>query len=111
MATLNQRKFSRATIPVVVEYRIASYEAFLKEYAENLSEGGIFIRTYKPCELGAQIFFQFSLEQGGTLIEGMGKVVHISGGSDAGMGVEFLELPEDSRTLISEIVADRMSRI
>jgi uncharacterized protein (TIGR02266 family) len=108
---MNQRRHPRADMPIVVEYRVASYEQFLSEYAANLSVGGIFIRTDEPCVLGATIFFQFKLDAGSTLIEGMGKVVHVSEDGEAGMGVEFLELADDSREIIAEIVADRLSRI
>jgi len=108
---MNQRRHTRADMPIVVEYRVASYEQFLSDYAANLSEGGIFIRTQQPCTLGATIFFQFKLDAGNTLIEGMGKVVHVSEDGERGMGIEFVQLAGESREIIAEIVADRMSRI
>jgi molecular chaperone DnaK len=108
----NRRRHERTALHLLVQYRFSSLEAFLAEYALNISPGGMFIRTAEPCEEGAVVYLQFSLTDGSRLIEGMGRVVRVNpapGSEDhpAGMGVEFVNFDEDSMALIEDICAAR----
>lgn len=109
-----RRKHPRTPLSLLVQYRSSSFEDFLAEYSVNLSPGGIFIRTDVPHELGAMLYLQFFLSDGSRLIEGLGRVVHVNApgqrGVDPGMGIEFLNLEDDSREVIEEICKAKAAR-
>jgi type IV pilus assembly protein PilZ len=109
-----KRRFARAALSLLVQYRFNTFEDFLAEYSVNLSAGGIFIRTDQPKEEGSIIYLQFSLKDGSRLIEAMGRVVRVNppgvAGRVPGMGIEFLNFDEESSQLIEEIVASRQSK-
>ena len=72
----------------------------------NLSIGGVFVKTTDRRPVGSQVFFQFTLRGGGTLIEGLANVVHVN---DEGMGMEFVSVLEPSAGIIRALVAQRLS--
>lgn len=82
----------------------------MREYAVNISAGGMFIRSIEPYECGSMVYLQFRLRDGHKLVEGLGKVVHVNPPEhqDPGIGVEFVNLDADSRELIDEIVSERV---
>jgi molecular chaperone DnaK len=106
------RKHPRTELSLLVQYRFDTFEDFLAEYSVNISPGGIFIKTSKPHETGAIIYLQFSLRDGSRLIEGMGRVVHVTppgpGVREPGIGVEFLNFDEASQDLVADICASRL---
>lgn len=106
-----KRRWPRAPLNVLVQFRFDTFDEFLAEYSVNISPGGIFIRTDAPREEGAIIYLQFTLRDGSRLIEGMGKVVRVNPPGNpqrpAGMGIEFLNFDEESMALIAEICAQR----
>jgi len=108
-----KRKSPRAELHILVQFRFDTFEDFLAEYSIDISVGGMFLRTDHPRPEGSMIYLQFALRDGSKLIEGLGKVVRVNpGGTDrpAGMGVEFVNLDEDSRVLIEEIVSQKMAQ-
>ena len=84
----------------------------MREHAVNLSVGGMFIATRNPWAKGALVYLQFRVADGGTLIEGLAKVVHVNppGHKQPGMGVEFVSLDEDSREFIDSAIATQLTR-
>lgn len=105
-----RRRHQRTPLSMLVQYRFDTFEDFLAEYSLNLSPGGLFICTEEPREEGSIIYVQFTLKDGSRLIEGMGRVVRVNpkgGPAPSGMGVEFLNLDEDSLTLVNQICAAR----
>lgn len=106
----DRRVYPRVPLRMLVQFRLDDMDVFLREYAVNISAGGMFIRSVQPYEHGSMVYLQFRLRDGHKLIEGLGKVVHINPPShhDPGIGVEFVNLDADSRLLIDEIVAERL---
>jgi len=110
----DKRRAPRAELHILVQFRFASFEDFLAEYATDISAGGMFLRTDTPRPEGAMIYLQFALRDGSKLIEGLGKVVRVNppgGDRPAGMGVEFVNVDEESRGLIEEIVAQKLAQV
>jgi type IV pilus assembly protein PilZ len=106
-----KRRAPRADLHILVQFRFNTFEEFLAEYSLDISVGGMFLRTESPRAEGSMIYLQFALRDGSKLIEGLGKVVRVNppgGGKPAGMGVEFVNLDEDSRGLIEDIVAQKL---
>jgi len=106
----DRRAHSRAQLPLIVQFRLDNMGVFLQEHAINLSAGGMFIRTDRPHHLGDHVYLQFRLRDGQKLIEGVATVVHINppGHEAPGMGLEFLNLDEESQIRIDEIVLERL---
>ncbi len=104
-AVNEQRKFPRVSLGLLIQIRASSIEEFTSFHCENISTGGMFLRTTQRRPLGTEVFFQFTVAGGGTLIEGLGKVVRIT---DDGMGLEFVSLLEPSASIVTKLVNDRL---
>ena len=108
-----RRRFPRAPLQLLIQYRFDTFEEFLAEYSTNISTGGMFLRTDKPKAEGEFVYLQFALKDGSRLIEGLGKVVRVNPPGDRerapGMGIEFVNFDEESMELIEQIVAHRLA--
>jgi uncharacterized protein (TIGR02266 family) len=102
---------------MLIRHRFDSLEEFIGEHSSDLSMGGLFLRTESLREVGSLVYLQFSLITGETLIEGLGRVVHVSPPANSprnsearavGIGIEFVNLDEGSLALIEEIVVQRL---
>jgi type IV pilus assembly protein PilZ len=73
----------------------------------NLSEGGVFLETERPLEVGSQLCIAFAVP-GRSEVELEGRVAWIRPSRDewgpAGMGVELAALSEWDRVLVAELV-------
>ena len=106
-----RRRYPRAPVSLLIQYRFDTLEDFLSEYSTDISIGGMFIRTDDLREEGTLIYLQFYLRDGAKLIEGLGRVVRVKrpdprgdDQSPPGMGVEFVNFDEESMQLIRQIV-------
>jgi uncharacterized protein (TIGR02266 family) len=109
----NQRRFPRAKLQLLIQFRFDTFEDFLAEYSVDISAGGMFIRTQQPREEGSFVYLQFSLRDGSRIIEGLGKVVRVNPpgvpGREAGMGIEFVNFDAESTATIESIVARKLA--
>lgn len=97
-----------------VSLKFRQFRGFLTEYSGNISSGGMFIRTDKPKPPGSAFDFEILLEDGFTLIQGVGEVVWTrqrpgGHGRPTGMGVRFLGLTPESQELIRRIVQEHVA--
>jgi uncharacterized protein (TIGR02266 family) len=110
-----RRRFPRAPLSLLIQYRFNTLEDFLSEYSTDISIGGMYIRTKEPKEEGSLIYLQFYLKDGAKLIEGLGRVVRVDPPDEeeapgfAGMGIEFVNFDEDSMELVRQIVDRNLS--
>jgi hypothetical protein len=100
-----QRRAPRVSLGLLIQVRSSSIDEFKQVHCENISTSGMFLRTKERRPLGVEVFFQFTVSGGGTLIEGLGKVVRIT---DDGMGIEFVSLLEPSASIVRKLVDDRL---
>ena len=91
--------------------RFGNLEAFRREYATNISAGGLFIRTSEPPQLSAVVDVALELP-GGAPVEGKAVVVHrvtpedaAQRGEEPGIGVQFVHGDDSFRQRIDEFVA------
>lgn len=109
--TTDRRIFRRVPFFRKVQYRFESLEQFKSEVANDISLGGMFIRTDEPEAIGSVIFLEFDLKDGSKLLRGYGKVVRVNPKGvpdfDAGMGIEFLKFDDESIARIRSLIADR----
>jgi type IV pilus assembly protein PilZ len=106
----NRRKHVRVPQSLLVQYRFNTPEDFLSEYSTNLSMGGMFIKTEDPSDVGTLVYFQFVLNDGDKLIEGLGRVTWCNRGVEPGMGLEFINMDDESLDLIKSIVERRYGK-
>jgi type IV pilus assembly protein PilZ len=104
----------RAAIELAVEYK--RINTFFSDYTKNISRGGTFIRTEKPLTVGTEFVFALTVP---NLVEPLrlrGRVKWVvapenaSGGSPAGMGIEFIYQDVDDRRATEQVVEQLMSR-
>ena len=110
----NRRGEPRVPFDGAVRLRYRLFHEFLEENAANISSGGMFIRTIHPGEPGSELEFEIRLDDDFTLISGRGEVAWVRRpeqvpGADPGMGIRFVSLPEESRTLVEKIVSERVA--
>jgi Tfp pilus assembly protein PilZ len=98
-----RRRFPRVDYhqKVLVQYKGNQHELF----AENISEGGIFIKSEQPFPINAEMEIIVSLDPGQkTIIKGVvvNKRSFIRGTSEAitGMGIEFKEIDAATSALL-----------
>jgi molecular chaperone DnaK len=113
-----QRRFQRAAVDMVVRLRFGNVQQFLDATAEDLSVGGIFLRSEHALpggqlrQVGQLIALEFDAGAR-RVVEGIGKIVRVvtpeSPGAIPGVGIEFVELNERSRELIEAIVAIKLA--
>ena len=101
-----RRKSERVDLLVRVTYQ--SVDEIFSEFARNINEGGLFIETDTPEELGSSLTLQFMLPGSDDVIEVDGTVVRVSSGDEAGevpgMGVEFGDLNSAARDRINDLI-------
>ncbi|MBM4279359.1 MAG: hypothetical protein FJ137_00890 [Deltaproteobacteria bacterium] len=102
---LEQRRAPRVQLDILVQVRTSSIEEFRQLHCVNISTSGMFLRTAERRPLGVEFYFQFTVAGGGTLIEGLGKVVRVT---DDGMGIEFVSLLEPSASIVQRLVEERL---
>lgn len=112
--TSSQRQ-RRVRLERSVSLKFKDLQGFATEVSENISLGGMFLRTDNPQPPGALFDFELTLEDEGPLIQGIGEVVWVReegdpSGKPAGAGVRFLELAPGSRALIYQVVDRHISR-
>ena len=104
-----RRRHERIDLNLLIQYRFDTFDEFMSEYAADVSEGGMFIETDEPRDVGDMIYLQFALRDGTRLIEGLGRVVRVvpeRAGQPGGMGIEFVNMDEDSQDLIVNAVRE-----
>jgi uncharacterized protein (TIGR02266 family) len=111
----SSQRFPRADLRRKVSLKFKEFQGFVNEYSENVSAGGMFIRTSSPQPVGTVFDFELTLGDDYTLIHGLGEVVWVRQRDEGfdrppGMGVRFLSLDPGSRKLIDRMVAERLAR-
>jgi uncharacterized protein (TIGR02266 family) len=101
-----------ARYPARFAVRFRSVDEFKREYATNISAGGVFIRTEAPPEMSSVIDVELELP-GGNPVQGKALVVHRVSAEEAarrnvepGVGVQFVEADDRFRERIDRFVAE-----
>ena len=104
-----RRRFARIPLSTQVRVTVPGIEERRQLLLENLSEGGLFIRTPSPKPVGTVLDFEFSVRDGGEPIRGRGVVrwTETDPEGNRGMGIKFLDLDEAARKEILSLLAQR----
>jgi uncharacterized protein (TIGR02266 family) len=97
-------------IPMHLSVKYSSAKEFFVDYSNNISAGGIFIRTSEPAEFGTKVLIEFSLPEIPRKVKGLGEVVRVVRAGDsekepAGMGIKFLKFDPGSEEHIRKLIA------
>ena len=107
------RKDRRTLLSLKIRYKSATLEDFIERYSMDISGGGVFIKAKKPLAVGTLLKFEFVLQDQSTLIHGVGRVVwrreevEASESNPAGMGIKFIKMDPESRSIVQRIADER----
>ena len=104
---IDRRRSERVDMVVRVDYK--TVDELFSEFARNINEGGVFVETETPSEIGSSVAMQFRIPGSEEPIQVMGRVVRVTEGDrhePPGMGIEFEDLDDQSRDLINDLVRD-----
>jgi uncharacterized protein (TIGR02266 family) len=89
----------------------SSNKAFVLEYAENISAGGVFVHTEQPPEMDAIVTVSLHLPGNDVAVEAKGVIVHRVSkeeaaelGKSPGMGVQFVDSSDEVREAIDRAI-------
>lgn len=104
-----RRQFLR--VPMKVEVDLRSENTFFTGFSENISEGGLFIATDAPFEVGTRLDITLSLMGDAPTTQHVTvcwvRPEGTSGGLPAGMGVRFDDLGEGRKEQLQAFVDSR----
>ncbi len=108
MVVTENRRCGRCPAEVRVTFRDA-HETFTQEYAVNISEDGLFVKTNYPRPIGDVIRLRFTLPIQDITLE-INSVVRWINFKESlgpvGMGVKFIDLDEAQKRAILQFVVD-----
>jgi len=99
------RKKPRVAERIEIQFKTA--EDFVREYTENISQGGMFIRGLTDLPLGARIELVMKLPGQEGEVKALAEIVHVldqakvslvNGKSSPGSGVQFIQFMGDGET-------------
>lgn len=94
-------------------------ERFITLYSENISEGGVFLKTNQrtiPFKVGMVVDLHFSLPHHPELVRVKGKVIWTTEGWSEdleginGMGVQFIDIKPEFREVIRRFVSENFDK-
>ena len=104
----SQRRAPRRSCEIELEFTEDTH--FYAGLTQDISQGGVFIATYKVLPVGHRLQLEFDLPDG-MHVSAKGEVRWLretaSATSRPGMGVAFLDLSDDSREAITEFCRKR----
>ena len=106
-----------ARYPVHLAVRFGTLDQLRKEFATNISAGGMFIRTDRPPPMDAVVQVSIDLPGGGAPIEAKATVVHRvtaeqarERGVEAGAGVQFVQTDDRFRERLDQMIETAAAR-
>jgi uncharacterized protein (TIGR02266 family) len=107
------RKDKRAPISLKVRFKSATLDEFIEQYSGDISQGGIFIKSKNPMEVGTLLKFSFQLKDTSPLITGVGRVVWNRKYDPnlpelpPGMGIKFIKMDPESKSTLNQILSSK----
>ncbi|MBX2813616.1 MAG: TIGR02266 family protein [Myxococcales bacterium] len=103
----NNRRDKRCVVALKVDYRVDG--SFVTDYSRNLARRGLFISTSQPLPVGEQLRIRLprSDGEGPFALDGVVRWQRLTlEGSrrPAGMGVEFVDMNDETKELIHQLL-------
>jgi type IV pilus assembly protein PilZ len=91
------------------------HTGFVKAYTGNISQGGLFIRTKKPLEMGEEFLLKLSLPGIPNAMKIKSKVMwvrktQVDVKRPAGMGVQFCKMASEDHTILKQYLKTVLGR-
>ena len=108
---IEKRAFPRKKLRTRVIFEDENGEGFVYFYSTDVSLGGVFFESDVPLKSGTRVFLSCSLPDQDPLVRATGQVVRVerqsgSGFVVLGVGIKFLDLPEEGRRSIESYISD-----
>lgn len=103
---MERRQFARIKVDMLLKFRtLEQFENLVDAKANDLSLGGMFVATQNVKPVGTRVKIELPIEDGGsTCVKATVRSIRYINGKKMGMGIEFDELAEPARSLISSLV-------
>ena len=101
-SSADRRRHRRFPVAFLVQHQADVAGVQECDYASDLSQSGIFIRTTSPAAAGAVLQVQFSPQKDSHLVQAFCRVRRVT---PAGMAAEFLQMDTDSAGELSRALA------
>ncbi|MEZ4705146.1 MAG: PilZ domain-containing protein [Bdellovibrionota bacterium] len=100
-----RRRFARISLESNVKILFQKEDQRDQVLLENLSEGGLFLLTEDPKPIGTKLNFEFRVKNQEESIKGTGIVKWVENDKNKrkGMGIQFLELNEAGKRIITRL--------
>jgi type IV pilus assembly protein PilZ len=110
-----KRRTPRAPVSIRIDY--STVDHLFWDFASNINEGGLFVESNNPLDVGTTVQLKFFLPDLESPIETLGEVVWVGsnafdsdqeGGSpdSIGMGIQFKEIGEESKQAINLLIKE-----
>ncbi len=97
-------------VSVAVEIHLTSESHFFSGLSGDISEGGVFVSTYRPLSMGSSVDLEFSLPGANAPVKARGEVRWLrehSPHEPRGVGIAFADLADEDRARIHEFCSVR----
>lgn len=97
-------------VSVAVDIHLASDSHFFSGLSGDISEGGVFLSTYRPLRVGSSVDIEFSLPGSDATVHARGQVRWLrehSADQPRGVGIAFENLSAEDRERIHEFCSMR----
>ena len=97
-----------------LKVRFKNANAFISEYTQNISKGGLFVRTKKPCASGSMVEVVLVVPDTEQEVTAVGEVCHVvdaeaaTEAQPAGMGLELKEISPEAKAMIEAYISDKL---
>ncbi len=106
---MGQREMLRIDAKIAIEYK--NFDVFYKEYADNLSKGGLFVHTENTLDRQSIVHVVLKLPNRADPLNLVGEVVHTidlnmakSNGWKPGMGIHFVDFEDGTHQLLEKYI-------
>jgi uncharacterized protein (TIGR02266 family) len=95
-------------IPIETDVSIGGEGRVATGVSSDVSLGGIYVSTYRPCAVGARVSLRFRLPSGQVVASGIVRWVREARpGRLPGMGIELVEIAEIDRDVLQRFCGNR----
>jgi uncharacterized protein (TIGR02266 family) len=112
-----KRAFARIPLMRMVKFSFPGLEDFSKAFSDNISSGGMFIKTERSIMVGTKIEFEIAISEEQATIKGSGEIVRVVSSAEVtdddpypGWGVRFHDLNDDNSQMLSSILKEMTQR-
>jgi len=103
---IKERKYIRVPLPLGIKYRFEDEDKFVNGTIEDIGWGGVFLKVNPVPAKGKRIMLEFEIPGESVVVSLWGTVVRVceEHGKPVGVGIQFDELDNETRSQIQKLV-------